>query len=70
MAKASEWRDKWSRDSAFDGMIRQNISKINNVIRSSLRDIPLLPYYMIEGNKKYGDTLYGIRVDKGKIKIV
>lgn len=68
-AKAGEWRDKWSKDTGFDSMIRQNISKINNAITSRLSDITLLPYYIIAGNKKYGDTRYGIRVEKGKIRI-
>ena len=69
-AKAGEWRDKWSGDPAFDGMIRQNMSKINKAIRNNIADSALLPYYIIAVSKKYGDTRYGIRVDKGKIKIV
>jgi len=68
--KAGEWRDKWSGDPAFDGMIRQNISKINKAIRNRLGNSALLSYYIIAGNKKYGDTRYGIRVDKGKVRIV
>ncbi len=68
-AKAGEWRDKWSGDPAFDGMIRQNISKINKAIRNNIGDSALLPYYIIAVSKKYGDTRYGIRVEKGKIRI-
>ncbi|MBI5192718.1 MAG: hypothetical protein HZA08_04660, partial [Nitrospirae bacterium] len=58
-----------SGDPAFDGMIRQNISKINKAIRNNTGDSALLPYYIIAVSKKYGDTRYGIRVDKGKIRI-
>lgn len=68
--KGSEWRDKWSGDPAFDGMIRQNMSKINKAIRNKIGDSALLPNYIIAVSKKYGDTRYGIRVDKGKINIV
>jgi len=69
MAKACEWHDKWSGDPAFDGMIRQNMSKINKAIRNNIGDSALLPYYIIAVSKKYGDTRYGIRVDKGKVRI-
>ena len=68
-AKAVEWRDKWSEDPAFDSMIRQNICKINDAISDRLGDSSILPYYIITPKKRYGDTPYGIRVDKGKIKI-
>jgi len=68
-AKSGEWRDKWSGDPAFDGMIRQNISKINKAIKNDFDDSALLPYYIIAVSKKYGDTRYGIRVDKGKVRI-
>ena len=68
-AKAGEWRDKWSVDPAFEGMIRQNMSKINKAIRNNIVDSAVLPYYIIAVSKKYGDTRYGVRVDKGKVRI-
>jgi len=68
-AKAVEWRDKWSDDPAFDSMIRQNICKLNDAVSDSLGDSSILPYYIITPKKRYGDTPYGIRVDKGKIRI-
>ncbi|MCC7201899.1 MAG: TIGR02584 family CRISPR-associated protein [Nitrospirae bacterium] len=67
--KAEEWRDRWSEAPAFVSMVTHNISKISRAIRKSLGDTPLLPYYAITSDRKYGDTPYGVRVEKEKIRI-
>ncbi|MGB9716176.1 MAG: CRISPR-associated ring nuclease Csm6 [Thermodesulfovibrionales bacterium] len=49
--------------------IRQNISKINRNIKEHLDDETLQPYYLITSIKRYAGSRYGVRVEKGKIKI-
>jgi hypothetical protein len=49
--------------------IRQNISKINRTIKEQLSNETLLPYYLITSIKKYAGSRYGVRVEKGKIRI-
>jgi len=68
--KAKEWHNKWSKDLHFSDMLRQNMSKINKTIRNNISDPALQPYYTITRIKAYGNTRYGIRVDKRKIHIV
>lgn len=50
-------------------IIRQNISKIKGAIKEQLNDETLLPYYTITTIKKYASSRYGVRVEKGKIRI-
>jgi len=49
--------------------IRQHRSKINGVIREALNDATLTPRYVIDSIRRYGDTRYGVRVEKGKISV-
>lgn len=49
--------------------IRQNISKINRTIKEQLQDETLFPYYTITTVKKYAGSRYGVRAEKGKIRI-
>ena len=49
--------------------IRQNISKINRTIKEQIDNETLLPYYLITTIKKYAGSRYGVRVEKGKIRI-
>ncbi|MDI6890353.1 MAG: CRISPR-associated ring nuclease Csm6 [Thermodesulfovibrionales bacterium] len=51
-------------------ILRSNISKINRTIKEQLMNDTLLPYYTITAIKQYAGSRYGIRVEKGKIKIV
>lgn len=50
-------------------IIRQNISKIKGAIKEQLNDETLLPYYTITTIKKYASSRYGVKVEKGKIRI-
>lgn len=49
--------------------IRQNISKINRTLKEHIEDETLQPYYLITSIKKYAGSRYGVRVEKGKIRI-
>lgn len=67
---SGEWLNKWSREAILSDTIRQNISKINSSIKTHLNNDLLQSYYKISSLGNYGDTKYGIRVEKGKIRIV
>ncbi len=66
--KSEELLSRW-KDGIDTGIIRQNISKINRTLREQLQDETLLPYYCVTALKKYGSSRYGIRAEKGKIRI-
>jgi len=66
--KEQELLDKW-KEGIKPEIIRQNISKINNAIKDHLNDEILLPYFMITTQRRYGGSRYGVRVEKGRIKI-
>lgn len=66
--KARELITKW-KEGVTPEIIRQNISKIKNNLRANLKDETLLPYYTITNIRKYGNSKYGIRVEKEKISI-
>ena len=55
----------------FDAFtIRSKISKINRVIREGI-DINIPPYlYLIDCHKVWGESRYGVRIEKSKIKIL
>jgi CRISPR-associated protein (TIGR02584 family) len=50
-------------------ILRSNISKINRTIKEQLMNDTLLPYYSITAIKQYAGSRYGVRVEKGKIRI-
>lgn len=66
--KANDLLNK-HKDGLEQPTIRQNISKINRTIKEQLKDETLHPYYTITAIKKYAGSRYGIRVEKGKIRI-
>ncbi|MCX8118563.1 MAG: CRISPR-associated ring nuclease Csm6 [Desulfobacterota bacterium] len=64
-----EFRRHWEKRGGIDpDTLRQNISKINAALREGLKE-ELLPYFTISAVGKHGSKRYGIRVEKGKIKI-
>lgn len=67
--RAEEFLKRWPEGIDVN-TIRQNISKINRTLKEHLRDETLLPYYLITNLKKYGSSRYGVRVEKGKIRII
>lgn len=66
--RTEEFIRKW-KDGMSVELIRQNISKINRSINEHLEDEALKPLCKISCMKRYGESLYGIRVEKAKIKI-
>ena len=60
--------EKW-KEGMEPQALRQNISKVNKEIKEHLGNEVLLPYYTVASVRKYGDSRYGVRVEKGKIKI-
>jgi hypothetical protein len=62
----NKWKDK---DGIEPQTIRQNISKINSSIKEHLNNETLLPYYQIASVRKYAGSRYGVRAEKGKIRI-
>lgn len=66
--KSEELLRRWPEGMEAN-ILRQNISKINRTLKEQLHDETLLPYYSITSLKKYGSSRYGVRVEKGKIRI-
>ncbi len=66
--KYEEFLSRWTDGIAVE-IVRQNISKINRTLKEQLQDETLLPYYSVTALKKYGSSRYGVRVEKGKIRI-
>lgn len=62
------FREKWKNGMDM-GKLRSDRSKINREILESLEDETLATYYTITSLRKYGATRFGIRVEKGKIRI-
>jgi len=60
----------WSKDGIRPDIIRQNISKINRTIKEHIPDETRSSHYTIAALGKYGSTRYGVRIEKGKIRIV
>jgi len=66
--KREELRDKWLSTLDRDNL-RQQISKINKVVKEELKDETLHPFYIISCNRKYAGSRYGVKVEKGNIHI-
>jgi CRISPR-associated protein Csx14 len=66
--KYEEFLNKWA-DGIDAEIIRQNISKINRTLKEQLQNETLLPYYQVTTLKKYGSSRYGVRAEKGKVRI-
>jgi len=49
--------------------LRSSISKIKSEIRKQMHNKEIASYYWIESKRRYGDTRYGILLDKSKILI-
>jgi len=67
--KREEQLGKWQKSLDASNM-RQQISKVNKVLKEEIQDETLHPFYLISSLKKYGGSRYGIRVEKSKIQIV
>jgi len=67
--RTKEFLEKWDKALSPGDIVRQNISKINRSLKEQLPDTALLPYYTVTNIRKYGGTRYGVRVEKGKIRI-
>ncbi len=60
----------WAKRGGIDQeTLRQNISKINRTLREQLEDETLLPFYIITPVGKHGGKRYGVKLEKGKIRI-
>ncbi len=66
--RADDLLDK-SKEGLRMEILRSNISKINRTIKEQLMNDTLLPYYTITAIKQYAGSRYGVRVEKGKIRI-
>ncbi len=66
--KSEELLNRWKDGMGID-VIRQGISKINRTIKEQLNDETILPYYSIVTVRKYSSSRYGVRVEKGKIRV-
>lgn len=66
--RTEELLNKWP-EGLEQNTIRQNISKINRTIKEHIEDETLQPYYLITSIKKYAGSRYGVRIEKGKIRI-
>ncbi len=64
----SNFRIKW-KDGMDLGKLRSDRSKINRELIETLEDETLATYYTIASLRKYGATRFGVRVEKGKIRI-
>lgn len=66
--RREEFLAKYSRGMGQD-IIRQNISKIKKSMQEQIGDQRLLPYFTVSNVRQWGSSRYGIRVEKGKIRI-
>jgi CRISPR-associated protein Csx14 len=66
--KREELLNKWLSTLDSDNL-RQQISKINKVVKDELKDETLHPFYLVSCNRKYGGSRYGVKVEKGKITL-
>jgi len=62
------FRTKW-KDGIDLSKLRSDRSKINKDIIENLEDETLATYYTITSLRKWGGTRFGVRVEKGKIRI-
>ncbi len=68
ITKREEQLGKWQKSLDASNM-RQQISKVNKVLKEEIRDEALHPFYLISCLKRYGGSRYGVRVEKGKVWI-
>jgi|YelNatPaOPRAMG01_1025707.scaffolds.fasta_scaffold05276_1 CRISPR-associated protein Csx14 len=66
--KAEEFLAKWKNGISVE-QLRQYITKINRLLYEGFNDASLLFNCIISRIRKYGSTQYGVRAEKGKIKI-
>lgn len=66
--RADELKNKWHGRSGTEAF-RQTLSKISRSIREQLPDERLHPHYTVATERIYGGSRYGVRVEKGKVKI-
>ncbi|MDI6864273.1 CRISPR-associated ring nuclease Csm6 [Thermodesulfovibrio yellowstonii] len=67
--KSSEFKENYTQKYATENL-RSYISKINRKISQIVSDDSSYHYCLIKSIRKYGSTLYGVPIDKRKIKIV
>lgn len=68
--KAEELYNKYSEKGGIPPeIIRQNISKLRKAMADQINDKNLLPFYTISVAGRHGYRRYGLRAEKGKIKI-
>ncbi|OGP90579.1 MAG: CRISPR-associated protein [Deltaproteobacteria bacterium RBG_16_48_10] len=68
--RVEEFLKHWEKKGGIDSdTLRQNISKINTVLKEHIQDETLLPYFVITAVGKHGSKRYGVRTEKGKITI-
>ena len=68
--RVEEFLNHWEKKGGIDqDTLRQNISKINKTLGEAIGDETLLPYFRVTAIGKHGSKRYGIRVEKGKIRI-
>jgi len=61
--------DQWDQGFEIEAL-RQNVSKINRTLREGLDDETMFPIYAITAVGKHGSKRHGVRVEKGKIRIL
>ena len=66
--RTDDFLEKW-KDGINSETIRQNISKTKKAISEHLEDETLALFYTISCIKQYAGSRYGVRVEKGKIRI-
>lgn len=67
--KSSEFKENYTQKYATENL-RSYISKINRKISQIVSDDSSYHYCLIKSIRKYGSTLYGVPIDKRKIKII
>jgi len=68
--RVDEFVRHWEKRGGIDSeTLRQNISKINKTLQENIEDDTLHPFFIITAVGKHGSKRYGIRVEKGKIRI-
>ncbi len=69
LLKKEELFESWKKQTEPSMLLRQNISKINKLLREQLSSHDY-KFVSISSIRQYGSSRYGVGMDKGRIKII
>lgn len=67
-ASDDRWTEYIQRGGLPENIVRQTISKINRAIKNAIPE-PEAGFYVVSSNRVYGETTYGIKLDRTMIEV-